>query len=45
MIVSVARNYGWASPFVLNEMYTDKLDYLGLGFWYEDSKKMQPKKS
>jgi len=44
MICSVARNYGWASPFVLNELYTDKLDSLGLEFWYEDAKDMQPKK-
>lgn len=44
MISSVARNYGWASPLVLNEMFTDKLDHLGLEYWYNDAKDMQPKK-
>lgn len=43
MIVSVARNYDWASPLVLNDLYTDSLDHLGLEFWYKDAKNMQSK--
>lgn len=43
MISSVARNYNWASPFIINEMYVDDIDHLGLEFWYKDLVLMQKK--
>ena len=36
MIKSVARNFKWASPFVINDLYCDDEDYLGLDYWYKD---------
>ena len=36
MIKTVARSFGWASPSVLNEMFCDDDDYMGIKFWYKD---------
>lgn len=44
MIKSVARNYPWASPQVISEMFVDSKDFMGLEYWYKDAKEQQPKK-
>ena len=36
MIKTVSRSFNWASPFVIQEMYCDDEDFLGIEYWYND---------
>jgi hypothetical protein len=35
MVLTLIRSYGW-SPFVIEEMYLDAVDYLGIEMHYND---------
>jgi hypothetical protein len=39
IIVSVCRNYPWASPIYVGEMFYDEKDHNGLIYWYNDIEK------
>lgn len=36
VLVTLSRNFDWASPQVLNDLFIDDLDNFGLMFWYND---------
>lgn len=39
MIVSVARSFRWTPTYMLDNLYVDDYDVLGLKFWYNDTVK------
>lgn len=40
MVKSVIREFKW-SPTVINELFIDDADYLGLEYWYNDALEIQ----
>lgn len=36
MVVSVIRAFRWTPKYVMNELFVDEIDCLGLTFWYND---------
>jgi hypothetical protein len=42
MVKSVVREHHW-SPFLIGDLYLDKVDHLGLEYWYEDVKEVSEK--
>ena len=36
MIVSVVRAYQF-SPFIINDLFVDRVDHLGLEYWHDDA--------
>lgn len=39
MIVSVVRSYRF-SPFIINDLFVDRMDHLGLEYWHDDAIKV-----
>ena len=36
MIITIGRNFGWASPNVIDKMFVDADDWEGIEYWYKD---------
>lgn len=47
MIKSVVNQYNW-SPLIMGDFFIDRIDHLGLEYWYEEvkhiTKELTPKK-
>ena len=39
MVVSIVRAFKWTPHYVIQNLFVDKRDYLGIEFWYEDIKR------
>jgi hypothetical protein len=39
VIKSVVNHYKW-TPFEIDKMYCDRMDHLGLMYWYDEVKKI-----
>jgi hypothetical protein len=37
--------YSWASPFVLEKMFCDDLDFKGLAYWYKELQRISKQKT
>ncbi len=45
IIKSLGYEYSWASPFVLEKMFCDDLDFKGLAYWYKELQRISKQKT